>query len=353
MDDFSDDSFSRSPIAQAAPSRALDLLWDFIVLALAAADVVLHVCVIVRVYASSLMSSPAFLVLSSLALVCSAFCSAILIQRAFVDDYATNARFRAIVFAVSLPLAPVVPFLLWLHSRRAPWFIAVLHLFQLDPHKPPPFAAHVSYDHDNQSGVVTTPSILVRLGLGAEGERDDAELSSSFAGDDSGIASADRDAVRDYLRRKAWAHAGCTAQALTQGIANVLLIIIALAYSPSVSVVASSPLTNSDGGLLIASLLMSVMSVSSKGVYLSYSLDRATMIFNSFCFVADATGVAAVSVLVLVSQSASSLKDSSSWSALRWTLMPLSSAWEAGTSTLNNHLAFSWFVKEVFQLHFI
>jgi hypothetical protein len=128
-----------------------------------------------------------------------------------------------------------------------------------------------------------------------------------------------------------------------------LLLLLALAYSPTAAAASSV------SSLIVASACVSLLAVASKGVYLSYALDRATLAFNACCFACDATGAAAVACTILVSrgggggdaQSASSATSADSWAALRWTLMPLSSAWSAGASTAADRLACSWVVKEV------
>jgi hypothetical protein len=149
----------------------------------------------------------------------------VLVQRAFVDEYAHAPAFRAAVFALSVPAAPLVPALLLLHSYRFAWLDRCVEALGLEPRKPPPFASNAwsGGAGGGGGGDGGDASILVRLGLGAEGHSDGiddgAGESDSTDEAEGALPPAESDVLRDYLRRKAWAHSGFTCQALVQGTA--------------------------------------------------------------------------------------------------------------------------------------
>jgi hypothetical protein len=214
------------------PSRWVDAAWDAAVAAASVADASLHVRVAAELYASASAStlfpaggSTVFFALSCLSLIACALALAVLVQRAFVDEYAHAPAFRAAVFALSLPAAPLVPALLLLHSYRFAWFDRCVLALGLEPRKPPPFASN-AWSSSAGGGLGGAgglgggdASVLVRLGLGAEGHGDGIDDAAGDSLDaDNGAAPPESDALRDYMRRKAWAHAGFTCQALVQGI---------------------------------------------------------------------------------------------------------------------------------------
>jgi hypothetical protein len=88
--------------------------------------------------------------------------------------------------------------------------------------------------------------------------------------------------------------------------------------------------------------MLSVFSLASKGIYLSYSLHRPTFAFNVLCFLADAFNVFAVASLIWLSHVNHDR-------TLQWLVAPFASSAASFSSVLLSGIGWSWLFKQVFD----
>lgn len=87
-----------------------------------------------------------------------------------------------------------------------------------------------------------------------------------------------QDPLKNYLLTKALTHAGFTVEAIVIGVPFSIIQIIAI-------------LTEGNCSFWYGSLVFSILSISSRGLLLSYSIHRPTFVFNFLCFITDVVRV--------------------------------------------------------------
>jgi len=219
---------NRSRIA-GSWTKYVEFLLDFVAVVLVSTDMVTDVLVIHEFYAAKKMT---FFYVGVVILCCAQVSYLMLFYMLFiVDGNMMNHGGRHVkVFFILLCLAPfgqLLPLFIWIESHRLPW---------LD-------------------------SCLQTLGWSSSGG--DREMKE------------DEDPLIHWISSKIKKHGGFIVESLIEALPQSILQFVALLYYKNVTT------------LSLYSIISSMTSVAIRGVMFSYSLNRATFIFNIACFAAD------------------------------------------------------------------
>jgi len=211
--------------------KYVEFLLDFVAVVLVSTDIVTDVLVILEFYAARKMT---FFYFGVVILCCAQVSYLMVFYLIFLVDgrimRATNSCRYVKVFFIMLCLAPfgqLLPLFIWIESHRLPWLDSWL---------------------------------------------DTLEWSNS--GCDREIKE-DEDPLRHWISSKIQKHGGFIVESLIEALPQSILQFVALLCYKNVTT------------LSLYSIISSMTSVAIRGVMVSYSLNRATFIFNIACFTAD------------------------------------------------------------------
>ena len=163
---------------------------------------------------------------------------------------ATGSKFRfCLLCLMVLPFGQLIPLLLWSHTKvhfpPARWLAKKMIRFM----------ATKQFRGEMDQNPLSLEEYYPSIGNGNGDENDDP--------------------LREYLKKKTMTHAGFVLESLVESGPQSILQMVAIVVTGQVS------------GLSIFSIIVSIVSISSKGFLLSYSIHRPTFVLNFVCYVVD------------------------------------------------------------------
>lgn len=206
-----------------------NLLYDLFCAAVNVSDVASDIVICVQFYLQDqLVFFWLCIAIFAIAQICYSVLFTALYGTKYRDTHAKKVRAACLCFLCILPFGQVVPLIVWIGAFKFKWF----------------------------------DKICECLGLEV---RDDVKNEAAHS----------EDPLKNYIMMKVVTHGGFMIESIVESVPQSILQMVAIVIYKQTNIIN------------VVSLAISIISVSSRGLMLSYSIHRPTFVFNFTCFIAD------------------------------------------------------------------